>query len=88
MEADQFDQVHDLWLGAAQHQLAVAAAQAIREHRQVHHQGRVGDLKVTEVDDDNGLSAKSEHERSPAKALGPPILVSSAQKHRRVVGEL
>jgi hypothetical protein len=34
------------------------------------------------------LCAKSQHERAPAQALRAPILVSGAQQHRRVVGEL
>jgi hypothetical protein len=88
VEAHQLDQVPDLWLGAVQEKFAVAAAQAIGEHRQVHHQGRIGEIKVAEVDQDIGLSAKGEHERAPAKALGTPILVSGAKQHRRVVGEL
>jgi hypothetical protein len=88
VQAHQLDQVPDLGIGAAQKKPAIAAAQAIREHRQVHHQRRVGEIKVTQIDDDIGLSTKGEHERSPAKALGTPILVSGAQQHRRVVGEL
>jgi hypothetical protein len=78
VEANELDQVHDLWLGPAQEKLAVAAAQSIREHRQIHHQGRIGEIKVTQIDDDIGLSAKSEHKSAPTKALGAPILVTSA----------
>jgi hypothetical protein len=88
VEAHQLDQVPDLRLGPVQKKFAIPAAQAIREHRQVDHQGRIGEVKVAEIDQDIGLSAKSEHERAPAKALGTPILVSCAKQHRRVVGEL
>jgi hypothetical protein len=88
MQADELDQVHDLGLGAAQEKLAVATAESIREHRQVHHQRSIGEVEITQVDDDIGLSPKSQHERAPAQALGAPILVSGTQQHRRVVGEL
>jgi hypothetical protein len=78
VESDKLNQVPDLRLGSVQQQLAVAAPQAIREHRQVHHQRRVGKVKVAEIDDDIGLSAKGKHEGTPTKALGTPILVTSA----------
>jgi hypothetical protein len=78
VEPYKLNQIPDLRLGSLQQQLAVATTQAIRKHRQVHHQRRVGEVKVAEIDYDIGLSAKSEHKGAPPKALGTPILVSSA----------
>jgi hypothetical protein len=88
VQTDELDQMHDLWLRTLQEQPPFTAAQAIREHRQVDHQCRIGEHQVTQIDEHVALSAEREHERPSAKALRTPILVPGAKQHRRVVGEL
>ena len=88
MQSDELDQVHDLRLRSAQQQAPLPTPQAVREHRQVDHQGRVGEDKISQVDEHVTLSAKREDKRASAEALCTPILVSGAKQHRRVVGEL
>ena len=78
METNELNQVLDLRLGPVQEQLAVPATQSIREHRQIHHQRGIGEIEVAQVDENIGLSSESEHQSSPTKALGTPILVASA----------
>ena len=67
---------------------ALAAPQAVREHREVNHQRRVREYEISEVDEDIALGPECEDERSSPEALGAPILVPGTQQHRRVVGEL
>jgi hypothetical protein len=88
VQADQLDQVHDLGLGPVQDQSPLAPTQAVRQHRQVDHQGRVSEHEATQIHEDVTLSAKGEYERPSTKALRTPILVSGAKQHRRVGGEL
>ena len=88
MQPDKLDQIHDLRLGALEQERALATPQAVGEHRQVDHQGGVGEHQIPQVDGDIALGAEGENKRPPAKALRTPILVSGAQEDRRVVGEL
>jgi hypothetical protein len=88
VQSDQFNQMHDLRLRALEQQPALAAPQAIREHRQVEHQRGVGKHEVPEVNEDVTLGSKCEDKCPSPEALGASILVTCAEQHRRVVGEL
>jgi hypothetical protein len=88
VESDQLDQRPDLRLGAAQQDRASAAAKAARQHRQVKHQRRVREDQLAQLDDDVGFGSERTGERTPAPALGTPILVAGASQDRRVVSEL
>jgi hypothetical protein len=88
VQANELDEMHDLRLSALQKQPPFTATQAIREHRQVDHQRRIGKYEVTQIDEHIALCAEREHERASAQTLCAPILVPGAKQHRRVVGEL
>jgi metal-sulfur cluster biosynthetic enzyme len=71
-----------------QEQAPLATAQAVREHRQVDHQRRVGEHQVAQIDKDVTLGPEREYKSPSAQALRAPILVPGTQQYRWVVGKL
>jgi hypothetical protein len=86
VEPDELDQPLDLRLRAAQQQLAAAPAQPAREQRQVHHQRRVRERELRQIDNDVSLSAECARKSSaPASLSGPVLVPATTQRGRRVI---
>lgn len=82
------DQRVDLGLGTAKQHHPSAAAQAPGEHRQIQHQGRVGEYQIAEIDDQVPRRAQGTGECPATRALGSPILVAGTSQDGRIVREL
>jgi len=78
MQADEFDQVHDLRLGAPQQEHPLTPAQPVRKRGQIDHQRGVGEVQVAQIHDHVRLSPEREHQGPATEALRAPILISGA----------
>ena len=87
MQADHLDEAVDLRLGAADAELAVALAQAPRDQREIHDQGRIGEDQLVQVDENRPPGMQRSRQRGPSEALGGPILVTGTADHRGVFAE-
>jgi hypothetical protein len=59
-----------------------------RDHREVEHQGRVGERQLGEVDDDVAVRAQGAEEGLPAKRLRGPVLVAGAAEQGLLLVEV
>ena len=84
MKTDHLDQRSDLRLGGAQQNRATALAKPPGQHRQIHHQRRVGEHEVTQIDHDVSLGTDGANHRLPPTSLRGPVLLSRATEDRRL----
>jgi metal-sulfur cluster biosynthetic enzyme len=88
MQPDALDELADLRLGPADVQLRSCRPQAAGEHRDVQHERRVCERKLSEIDGHVAADAERTREGTPASSLRCPNLVAAAPEYRRVVLEL
>ena len=88
MEADDLDHRPDLGLGASQQDLLPAYAQAASEHREVQHQGGVGEDELGQIDDDVILGGERTGQRRAPASLRRPVLVAATAQDRGLVLEV
>jgi hypothetical protein len=88
VQADRFDQGHDLRLGSAQPQRATAHPQAPGQHGEIEHQRGIGEHELAQIDDDVGLRLDRTDQRATADALGGAILVAATAERRYLFIEI
>ena len=87
VDPEELDQRLDLWLRPAQPHRAAAGPQTPRQHRQIHHQRRVREPQLGEVDDHVRLRAQSPRQRPATASLRAAVLVAGAMEQRGRVAE-
>jgi hypothetical protein len=73
---------------AAQTDRPALAAQAPGKHRQVHHQGDVGESKLAHVHDNVALGTEGPDKRLSPAGLGDPVFISATAQHGGLFAEI
>lgn len=82
VQAHDLDHGPDLWLRVAKLQGAALNAQTSCQHRQVHHQRRVGKREFPQIDGNVALRPDRPGERPAPISLRRPVFVASTAENR------